>query len=97
MLVQAGLGLLNQVIGLFGDKGKAAQAENTKRIENMQRSWTDEFLVVTWFSPVWMSWFSPDRAAAYVETLNNMPEWYISLLYLITGAVFGLGKINGRK
>jgi len=96
MLVTAGMSLLGQVIGLFGEKGKAAKADVQARVSAMSRSWTDEFLVVVWFSPIAVMWLSPEKANAYIANLTAMPEWYVGILYLITGAVFGLGKLHRK-
>lgn len=94
MLVTAGTALLGQVLSLFGAKGKATAEDMKARVESMGRSWTDEFLVVVWFSPIAVMWFSPEKANAYITNLTAMPEWYVGILYLITGAVFGLGKLQ---
>jgi len=94
MIVSAGMSILSQVIGLFGEKGKAAKADVQARVAAMGRSWTDEFLVVIWFSPIVMLWISPERATSYITNLTAMPEWYVGIIYLITGAVFGLGKLK---
>ena len=94
MLVTAASALLGQVLSLFGAKGKATAADVKARVDNMGRSWTDEFLVVVWFSPIAVMWFSPEKASEYIANLTNMPEWYVGILYLITGAVFGLGKLK---
>ena len=90
-------GLVGQVIGLFGAKGKARQQAISNRISAMERSLTDEFIAVVWFSPMVVCWFSPERATAWIDAVTkNNPE-YFAMLAAITAAVFGLGKINGRK
>jgi len=89
-------GLLGQVIGLFGAKGKAQQEQMASRISALGRSWTDEFIAVVWFSPLIVSWISPDRAQAWIDTITSQDE-YFSMLVGITLAVFGIGKLNGRK
>jgi len=62
----------------------------------MKRSWTDEIIALVWFSPMMVAWISPDNAKAWIGTVTADPEYY-GMLVLITAAVFGLGKINGRK
>ena len=89
-------GLVGQVIGLFGEKGKAQQEALKERVSNMQRSLTDEFIAAIWFSPVVMAWFDPARADAWIAAVFSNQE-YSALLIAITAAVFGLGKINGKK
>ena len=49
-----------------------------------------------WFSPAVVAWFSPDKANAWIAAVFSNAE-YSALLIAITAAVFGLGKINGRK
>lgn len=88
--------LVGQVIGLFGQKGKAAQDALAARVNNMERSWTDEFITVIWFSPVMVAWFDPGKSDAWIKSVTGNTE-YFGMLAGITAAVFGLGKINGRK
>jgi len=95
-LISVVAGLAGQIIGLFGSKGKAQQQALKTRVANMKRSWTDELVALVWFSPMMMAWISPDRATAWIDTATADPEYY-ALLVGITAAVFGLGKINGRK
>ena len=95
MIVAAGMSLIGQVIGLFGKKGEAAQAQLKTRIESMDRTWTDEILVVVWFTPVVVAWFDAERSQEWIAGVFSNPE-YSALLIGITAAVFGLGKL-GRK
>ena len=53
MLVQAGTALLGQVLSLFGAKGKATAADVKARVDNMGRSWTDEFLEWDYIGAPW--------------------------------------------
>jgi len=95
LAVKLGAGLVGQVIGLVGDKGKAAQADLVARAENMKRSWTDEVLVIYWFSPSVIAWFDKEKSLEVQQTMTADPELF-ALQVAITAAVFGLGKINGR-
>lgn len=97
MIVNLIAGLAGQLIGLFGERGKKAQEILSARVSQMERSWTDEFIVVTWFSPVWVAWFSEQRAIGWINLVQNLPGEYWVMLQGITLAVFGLGKLNGRK
>jgi len=97
MVVQAGLTLITQALSLFGERGKAAKAEAEKRIASMGRTWTDEFIVIVFFAPLVIAWFSPERSNAWIANLEAMPEWYVALLIAIVSAVFGLGKIKGYR
>jgi hypothetical protein len=89
-------GLLGQIIGLFGQRGQAAKENLQARISNAQRSWTDEVIALVWFSPLLVAWFSKPKAQAWIETVTADSEYY-GMLVAITAAVFGLGKLNGRK
>tara|TARA_R110002020_G_C16234081_1_gene768628 strand:- start:931 stop:1245 length:315 start_codon:yes stop_codon:yes gene_type:complete len=97
MIVKAGIDLAAAVIGLFGERGKDTQERIQQRIGAMERTWTDEFIVVIFFAPLVVSWFSPERSNAWVANLEAMPEWYVYLLMAIVSAVFGLGKLKGPK
>jgi len=94
MLVKLGMQLLGQLVGIFGERGKRTQDQIDARITSMQRSWTDEFIVVIFFSPLVVGWFSDVQSEAYIAMLGSLPEWYRNLIFAITGAVFGLGKLG---
>jgi hypothetical protein len=96
VLANLAVGVIGQVIGLFGERGKAQQEALKARVEAMQRSGTDEIITAVWFSPAVVAWFSPERAEAWIERIFNTSPEYTALLIGITAAVFGLGKINGR-
>ena len=94
LLAKMGFDLAGNVVGMFNASNKAKVQEVASRIENMGRSWTDEFIVLVFFTPIIVAWFSPERSLSYFEALNAMPEWYNALIIGITVAVFGLGKIK---
>ena len=94
LMAKLGMGLAGNVIGIFSENGKAKAAETASRIESMGRSWTDEFIVIVFFSPIIVNWFAPERATAWFASLDTAPEWYTALVIGITAAVFGLGKIK---
>jgi len=97
MIAKLAFELLGQVVGVFGERGKARQEWLVERASALQRSGTDEIITVVWFSPAVVAWFSPDRANAWIDTiLGGNPE-YVYIVSAITAAVFGLGKVNGRK
>jgi len=95
-MINLAAGLLGQVIGLFGAKGKATQENIKTRVSAMERSWTDEFIAAVWFSPLLVAWFNPVLSDAWIASVTKNTE-YFGMIVLITGAVFGLGKMNGRK
>jgi hypothetical protein len=94
LLAKLGMTLAGDVVGIFSANGKAKAEEVASRIQNMGRSWTDEFIVLVFFAPIVVAWFSPENAAAYFDSFYAMPEWYKALIIGITAAVFGLGKIK---
>ncbi len=96
MIVSMLGGLAGQVIGLFGQKGKASQENIKARMDNMKRSWTDEFIAVYWFSPSIMAWFNPEKAELMITVMMSNTEM-VAIQVAITAAVFGLGKVKGRK
>ena len=96
MIVEAGINLVGQVIGLFGAKGKATQEDIKARVANMERSWTDEFIAVYWFGPDFIGWFDPAWALQIKAGQVAEPE-VLAIQVAITAAVFGLGKLNGKS
>ncbi len=93
MLASLAVGVVGQIIGLFGEKGKASQEAMKARVEQMGRSGTDEMITAVWFSPLVVMWFAPERAEVWIQTAFNTSPEYSALLIGITAAVFGLGKI----
>jgi len=96
MIVNIAAKLLGSVIGIWGEKGKAKQEALATRVEAMKRSWTDEFIAVYWFSPSIVSWFDPDKATAMITSMTSN-EQFFGVQIGITLAVFGIGKLNGKK
>jgi hypothetical protein len=88
--------LAGSVIGLFGQAGKAKQDALTARVSNMERSWTDEVIALYWFGPSFIGFFNPETSVAIQGAMFANQE-LVGIQVGITMAVFGLGKINGRK
>ena len=98
MLVNAGLGILSQVISLFGERGKKGQEMLKAAQENMQRTWTDEIIVVIFIViPALVAWKDPVALAEWIKTMFETSELYAGMVLGIVGSVFALGKIKGRK
>jgi len=95
-LINVVAGLAGQIIGLFGTKGKAQQEALKVRVENMKRSWTDEILVMYWFGPSFIGWVNPAHGIEIQNAMFANTE-IVSIQVALTAAVFGLGKLNGRK
>lgn len=95
------LQIVATLVGKIGAKDQSKRDERKARVvavaENMQRSGTDEGISLIWFFPLVMLWISPERAIAYINQLESLPEWYVQMLVGITIAVFGLGKLNRNK
>lgn len=94
MLVKAGIGLVGQIVGLFGERGKASQEALRARQEAMGRTWTDEFITLVWFSPLVVAWFNPDAATQWINAVLGQNPEYVAIVAGITAAVFGLGKLG---
>lgn len=93
MIWKLGAALLGQVIGLFGERGKAAQDLLATRVGAMQRSMTDEFAILTVLSPYWVAWFSEPAAQRWLAFMDGVPGWYTDLTVGIILATFGIGKL----
>jgi hypothetical protein len=96
MIVGGIINLLGQAIGMFGAKGKAKQDALAVRVSGMGRSWTDEFIALYWFGPSFVGFWSPEASIAIQSAMFNNKE-LVGIQVGITMAVFGLGKLNGRK
>jgi len=61
-------------------------------IEQMEKSWKDEFIMVILFVPIIFSFipFSQDSTLKGFEILNGVPEWYMLLVGGVTVAIYGL-------
>ena len=98
MIVSGVLNLFGQLIGVFGQKGKAKQEQITATAANMQRTWTDEIIVLYWFGPTLLALFGfsepMDRQLLMITAENSL---LFEVQVGITAAVFGLSKIAGRK
>ena len=88
-------GLAGQIIGMFGKSGEARQDAIKARIDSMQRTWSDEILIVYWFAPSVRAWWDPEGGTAMIEAMTSS-EQFFGIQVAITAAVFGLGKLNGK-
>ena len=94
MIVKGALALAGQLIGVFGERGRAAAADLEARRVAMDRTWTDEFIVLFWFGPTLLSWFGYTTAIdEQIRSIANAPE-LTGIQVAITAAVFGLGKLK---
>ena len=94
MIWQGAIGLLGQVIGLFGQAGKAKQEALKTVAAGFQRTWVDEIIVLYWFAPTVLSWFGILKPLYSLETMD--PQ-LMQVQLGISAAVFGLNKLAGRK
>lgn len=90
-------GLAGQIIGLFGERGRANQAVIKERLAQMERSYTDEVIIAYWFGPTIVSIFG--WAAPLINQKGMITEntEIFAVQTALTAAVFGLGKMNGRN
>lgn len=90
--------IVKQGLGLFSERQRASHDLKIKRMEagisSMQSSWTDEFLILVWASPVIVGWFEPAMATAWFKVFDNAPEWYKVGWIAITGAVYAVPKLG---
>lgn len=93
MIVKGAIALAGQVIGLFGERGKATQEAIARARDNMARSWTDEFIALYWFGPSFVGWFNPERSIEIQAAMTAQPD-VLAIQIAITAAVFGLGKLS---
>jgi hypothetical protein len=97
MFATAAVGLLGQIIGIFGEKGKAKQEALATFSANMQRSLVDEFLIVYWFLPSFLDWFGYGQPLASQIAMIDADGFLFEAQITISASVFGLGKLVGRK
>lgn len=97
MIWQAGIGLLGQVIGLFGERGKAKQEALREVAQNFQRTWVDELIVIYWFAPSVASYFGAGQALANQIAMLDASGPLMEIQIGISAAVFGLNKLSGKR
>lgn len=61
-------------------------------IEQMEKSWKDEIIMVILFTPIIISFIpsSQETSMKGFEILKTVPEWYMALVVGITVAIYGL-------
>ena len=97
MIWQAGIGLIGQVIGLFGQAGKAKQEALKATAQNFQRTWVDELIVLYWFFPSVLAYLGrPESLQTQVDMLNASGP-LMEIQIGISAAVFGLNKLSGKR
>jgi|TARA_R110002096_G_scaffold5079_4_gene23644 hypothetical protein len=98
MIATGVINLAGQIIGLFGQKGAAAQAQIKATAANMQRTYTDEVIVLYWFGPSIVSLFGLAEPMQQQLLMINADTGLLFEVQIgITAAVFGLGKLAGKK
>ena len=90
-------GLAGQLIGLFGQQGRDAQANIKTRLAQMERSYTDEVIVAYWFGPTLVAIFGWAEPLVNQQIMVSANGEIFAIQAAITAAVFGLGKMNGRN
>jgi hypothetical protein len=97
MIASAVVGLVGQVIGIFGKKGEARQEALKNVASNMHRTWTDEFITLYWFGPTMAAFFGYSHALVQQQAMIADNSFLFQAQLGITAAVFGLSKIVGKK
>ena len=97
MFAQALVGILGQVVGIFGAKGKAKQDALSHVASNMHRTWTDEVLALYWFGPSMASFFGYDHALIQQQLMIGDNSFLFQAQLGISAAVFGLSKLVGKR
>jgi hypothetical protein len=94
MIVKAGLTLASSLLGMIGAKGERAKESLENARDSMERSWTDEVLVVYWFGPtiVAMFGYTSSLEAQTAAIAEFSPLFQVQIA--ITAAIFGLGKLK---
>jgi len=78
---------------------------DTMSAEDMRHSWKDEWLTIIFTVPMVVVFYgaiADDRAiisriTLAVQTITELPEWYVHIMYGIVAASFGLRTFNAIK
>ena len=101
MIAKLLLQIVAGAVGAIGGKDKAKREERANKVNaisaNMQRSGTDEALLFFWFYPNLLAIFSTDAAINYINAMSSIDPQWREVQLGISIAIFGLGKVGGRK
>ena len=78
---------------------------DTMSAEDMRHSWKDEWLTIIFTVPMVVVFYGAiaddpaiiDRITLAVQTITELPEWYVHIMYGIVAASFGLHTFNAIK
>lgn len=96
MIANGILNIIGQVVGIFGQTGKAKQEALKQVAANMQRTWTDEIIVAYWFAPSVLALFGYPDALTTMQGFAQSGDLLFEMQVGISAAVFGLGKLAGK-
>jgi len=97
MIAQGVIGLFGQLLGIFGAQGKAKQQALSQVAANMQRTWVDEIVCLYWFLPTILAVFGWPEGLERQQAMIGDGSYLFQTQVGITAAVFGLGKIAGKR
>ena len=78
---------------------------DTMSAEDMRHSWKDEWLTIIFTVPMVIVFYGAitddpaiiNRITLAVQTITELPEWYVHIMYGIVAASFGLRTFNAIK
>lgn len=78
---------------------------DTMSAEDMRHSWKDEWLTIIFTVPMVVVFYGAvaddpaiiNRITLAVQTITELPEWYVHIMYGIVAASFGLRTFNAIK
>jgi hypothetical protein len=97
MIVKGGLALLGQLIGIFGEQGKAKAKALETLAANMARTWVDEIIALYWFGPSLLDYMGITGPLIRQMAMIGDGSMLFQTQVGITAAVFGLGKLATPK
>lgn len=61
-------------------------------MQNMQKSWKDELVLIVFLSPMLMAFFpaTAEYALAGFDIIAKMPEWYVAIIIGMVVVIYGL-------
>jgi len=61
-------------------------------MQNMQKSWKDELVLIVFLSPMMMAFFpaTANHALAGFAIIAKMPEWYVAIIIGMVVVIYGL-------
>lgn len=82
----------------YADKAQEAEISwDQSAVDQMKHSWKDEYFVIVWTVPLWLSMlpfeWAKEAAASFFTTMTYAPDWYVVGFATMIAASFGVRKI----